>query len=72
MKTSLFDHAQALEAAFKMLQSDWQASREVWQDKVRDEFEAEHWNNLAAYSRATQRALQGLAEVVAKAQQSVK
>ena len=72
MRTPLFDHAENLAQAWKMLRQDWQATGEVWQDKVRDEFEKEYWNELALYSRTTYKAMQNLAEVIAMAQQSTK
>jgi hypothetical protein len=72
MRTPVYDHADTLEQAWKMLLRDWQDSREVWNDKVREQFENQHWNPLELHSRSAHKAMLNLAEVIAKARQSVK
>lgn len=70
--TNLTNHHHELDAAWKLLQQRWQATGEVWNDRVRDEFAAQHIEPLAQQTQAVARSLERLAQVVSKAQRAVK
>lgn len=70
--TALSTHLADLDAALKLLQARWDAAGETWTDQVHDDFAAQYWQPLQQHSQATQRSLERLAQVVAKAQRAVK
>jgi hypothetical protein len=65
-------HAADLDAAWKLLQQRWEAAGEVWTDAVHDQFAADYWQPLEEQTRAVQRSLEQLAQVVARAQRAVR
>ena len=69
---TLFNHHSELDAAWKLLQTRWDATGESWTDQVHDDFATHYWQPLAQQTQAAQRSLERLAQVVAKAQRAVK
>ncbi len=69
---SLSNQLSDLDAAWKLLQQRWQATGDVWNDRVHDEFAAQHIEPLAQQTQAVARSLERLAQVVSKAQRAVK
>ena len=61
-----------LNDARKRLQQRWEATKPVWNDPVRWSFERKHWEPLAKQTQVTQRELEQLAAIIAKARQMVK
>lgn len=61
-----------LDAAWKVLLYRWGATKEIWQDAVQQEFEQQHWTPLEEQTRAVQRELEALAQVISKARRVVK
>jgi hypothetical protein len=61
-----------LDDTWKVLLLRWGASKEVWQDAVQQEFEQQHWMPLEEQTRAVQRELEALAQVIHKARRVVK
>jgi len=70
--SSLTQQSTELAAAWKLLQQRWEASGAVWDDRVREEFAAQHIAPLAQHTQAVARSLERLAQVVNKAQRAVK
>jgi hypothetical protein len=70
--TTLATHAADLNAAWKLLQARWDTTGETWTDQVHDEFAAHYWQPLEQETQAAQHSLERLAQVVIKAQRSVK
>jgi hypothetical protein len=61
-----------LDTAWRALQQRWAATKSLWSDKVSRDFERELWVQLEGQVPATQREMQRLAEVIAKARRNVK
>jgi len=61
-----------LNDARQRLHQRWEAAKLVWNDPVRWNFERKYWEPLAQQTQATQRELEQLATVIAKARQMVK
>ncbi|GIK71668.1 MAG: hypothetical protein BroJett021_06560 [Chloroflexota bacterium] len=70
--SSLSHQLSDLDAAWKLLQQRWQATGEVWNDRVYEEFAAQHMEPLAQQTQAVAASLERLAQVVSKAQRAVK
>jgi hypothetical protein len=70
--SSLPNQLSELDAAWKLLQQRWEATGAVWDDRVREEFGAQHIAPLAQQTQAVSRSLERLAQVVNKAQRAVK
>ena len=69
---SLSNQLSDLDAAWKLLQQRWESTGEVWNDRVHEEFAAQHMEPLAQQTQAAARSLERLAQVVSKAQRAVK
>lgn len=69
---SLTNHQYELDAAWKLLQQRWESTGEVWNDRVHEEFAAQHMEPLAQQTQAVAHSLDRLAQVVSKAQRAVK
>jgi hypothetical protein len=69
---NLANHHGELDAAWQMLQQRWQATGDVWHDRVAEEFAAQHIEPLAQQTQAVAASLERLAQVVSKAQRLVK
>ncbi len=61
-----------LSDAQKRLYQQWEATKLVWNDPVRWNFERKYWEPLAQQMQTTQRELEQLAAVINKARQMVK
>ncbi len=61
-----------LDAAWQLLQQRWEVTGEVWNDRVYEEFAAQHMAPLAQQTQAVAASLERLAQVVSKAQRAVK
>ncbi len=61
-----------LNHAQKRLHQQWEATKPIWNDPVRWNFERKYWAPLAQQTQTTQRALEQLAAVIHKARQMVK
>ncbi len=70
--TSLSQHLAELDTAWKLIQQRWQATGDVWHDRVAEEFAAQHIEPLAQQTQAVAASLERLAQVVSKAQRLVK
>jgi hypothetical protein len=68
----LTDPIHELDAAWKVLLQRWGATKETWKDAVQQEFEQQHWMPLEEQTRAVQRELEALAQVIHKARRVVK
>ncbi len=55
-----------LASAFKTLQGNWDATHDGWRDAVRDEFERQHWDHLAARVPMVLSAMDRLDQVLAR------
>lgn len=64
--------AAQLNSAWKTLCQRWEESEMVWNDPVRWDFEKTYWAPLERQVTATQREMERLAQVVARARQNVK
>jgi hypothetical protein len=69
---SLNTSVENLDAAWKALLGRWDATKAVWNDPVQRDFEEQYWQPLEQHVHATQQEMARLAEVIAKARQSVK
>lgn len=69
---SLTNHQHDLDAAWKLLQQRWEATGEVWNDRVYEEFAAQHMEPLAQRTQAATQSLARLAQFVGKARLAVK
>lgn len=70
--TSLNTSVESLDAAWRALLSRWEATKAVWNDPVQRDFEGQYWQPLAQQVGATRQQMAHLAEIIAKARQSVK
>lgn len=70
--SSLAHQLSDLDAAWKLLHQRWEATGEVWNDRVHEEFAAQHIEPLAQQTQAVAASLERLAQVVSKAQRLVK
>ena len=70
--SSLSNQLSDLDAAWKLLQQRWEATGAVWDDRIREEFAAQHIAPLAQQTQAVSRSLERLAQGVNKAQRAVK
>lgn len=70
--SSLSNHHSGLDAAWELLKQRWEATGDVWNDRVHEEFAAQHIEPLAQQTQAVARSLERLAQVVSKAQRAVK
>lgn len=69
---SMSTSVENLDAAWKTLLSRWEAAKGVWNDPVQRKFEQGYWEPLSQQVHATKQEMARLAEVIAKARQSVK
>jgi hypothetical protein len=60
-----------LDSAWKTLRQRWEATKAVWNDPVRWDFEKEYWMPLEGQVLATQREMERLAQVIAQARRNV-
>ena len=70
--TSLSQHLAELDTAWKLIQQRWQATGDVWHDRVAEEFAAQHIEPLAQQTQAVARSLERLAQMVSRAQRVLK
>ena len=70
--SSLSTSVENLDAAWKMILQRWEAAKGVWNDRVQRKFEQEYQEPLERQVYATKQEMVRLAEVIAKARQSVK
>ena len=61
-----------LDATWQTLRQRWEHAKTLWNDSVRRGFEEDYWTPLEKQTQATQREVERLAQVIAKARQSVK
>lgn len=61
-----------LDSAWRVLRQRWESTREVWDDKVRRDFEKDYWTELESQVQATQREMERLAQVIDRARRSVR
>ncbi len=64
--------ASEIQEALRRLLQQWEAARQVWNDSVSREFQEQYVEPLDAQTRAAQREMERLAQVIAVAQKSVK
>lgn len=69
---TLSNQLSELDAAWRLLQQRWETTGDVWNDRVHEEFAAQHMEPLARQTQAVARSLERLAQVVNKAQRAVK
>jgi len=65
-------HLSELDAAWKLVHQRWEATSEVWNDRVHAEFASQHMEPLAQQTQTVAHSLERLAQVVNKAQRVVK
>ncbi len=65
---SLNASATELNAALKSLRELWEGVRDVWRDKVADDFEETVWKPLEAQVNAAVQSMDRLTPILAKAQ----
>ena len=70
--TGLTQQFTDLDAAWRLLQQRWEATEQVWDDRVSAEFAAQHIEPLAQQTQAAMQSLARLAQVVSKAERLVK
>lgn len=70
--TTLSNHHTNLAAAWQLVQQRWEATGDVWSDQMHDHFASQHWQPLMQQTQATQRSLDRLAQIVARAERAVK
>lgn len=70
--TNLANQHDELSAVWELLQQRWAATGEVWNDRVYEEFAAQHIEPLAQQTQAVMQSLARLAQVVSKAERVVK
>lgn len=61
-----------LDSAWKRLDQRWTQTNALWNDPVSRSFEKDYWQPLESQSQAVQKEMERLAQVIAKARQSVK
>ena len=61
-----------LDSSWKTLRQRWEATKVVWNDPVRWEFEQTYWEPLERQMQATQREMERLSKTIAQARRSVK
>jgi|GEM_PF-854839 len=69
--SGLKDGIAKLDEANKRLHLHWNETKSLWTDSVQLTFEQTYWQPLEQQVRTTQRELEHLAEVIAKAYQQV-
>ena len=69
---NLSNHHGELDAAWQLLRQRWEATGEVWNDRVHEEFASQHIEPLAQQTQAVATSLERLVQVVSKAQRAVK
>ena len=70
--TNLSSQLTDLDAAWQQILQRWAATGEVWNDRVYEEFAAQHMEPLAQQTQAAMQSLARLAQVVSKAERVVK
>jgi hypothetical protein len=65
---SLNANATEMTAALKTMREMWEEVRDVWRDKVADEFEETFWKPLEAQVNAAVQSMDRLTPILAKAQ----
>ena len=69
---TLGNAAADLETAFRQLEQRWEATKALWNDPVRWAFEREYWAPLEEETRAADREMERLGQVIAQARRAVK
>jgi septal ring factor EnvC (AmiA/AmiB activator) len=72
MTESLGNIAAELAEAWQRLNQRWHETTQLWDDRVRWQFEKEFWQPLEAQVTATQRELERLAQGISKAHRSIR
>ena len=61
-----------LRSIWESLQRKWHASRDLWNDPMRRQFEREFWQPLETQMQATLKEMERLAKVVSQTQRNVR
>ncbi|MBI4670492.1 MAG: hypothetical protein HY741_02330 [Chloroflexi bacterium] len=69
---SLNSSVNEMQEALKRLLQQWEAARQVWADSVSRDFQEHHLEPLDTQTRAAQREMEKVAQVIAQARKSVK
>lgn len=69
---NLSNHLGELDGALRLVQQRWATTCEVWNDRVAEDFAAQHWEPLVQQTQAVAHSLERLVQVVNKAQHYVK
>jgi len=64
--------ANEMQEALRRLLQQWESARQVWNDSVSRDFQAQYLEPLDAQTRAAQREMEKLAQVIQGARKSVK
>ena len=70
--SNLSSTAADLQTDWRRLWQKWENVKTQWNDSVRRGFEDDYWTPLEKQAQAVQREMERLAQVIAKAQRSVK
>jgi hypothetical protein len=60
-----------LSEAFQRVRQRWEATKEVWNDKVSQDFEKNYWSPLEHQAQSTLTEMNRLAEIISQAHRSV-
>jgi hypothetical protein len=60
-----------LSEAFQRLRQHWEATKDVWNDKVSQDFEKNYWSPLEHQAQTTLAEMSRLAEIISQAHRSV-
>lgn len=69
---SLTSSANEIQEALRRLLQQWESTRQVWNDSVSREFQEQYVEPLDTQTRAAQREMAKLAQIIAAARKSVK
>lgn len=64
--------ANDMQEALRRLLQQWESTRQVWNDPVSREFQEQYLGPLGAQTRAAQREMEKIAQIIAHARKSVK
>jgi hypothetical protein len=60
-----------LSEAFQRVRQRWEATKEIWNDTVSQDFEQNYWSSLEHQTQATLAEMSRLAEIISQAHRSV-